>query len=184
LEEDALSRMAHAHGTMRILLVSDTHGFLDPRIAELAQDCDAAAHAGDIGSAAVLTALRPRGGTVVAVRGNNDTPAKWNAEDAGALSALIEVARLELPGGDLIVTHGDTLAPKHRHARLRQAYPRARAILYGHSHRLLCDTDAQPWILNAGASGRTRTYGGPSCLLLRAGARDWRVEEIRFPKLR
>ncbi|MFM1890995.1 MAG: hypothetical protein RLZ44_72, partial [Pseudomonadota bacterium] len=41
--------------------------------------------------------------------------------------------------------------------------------------------DAIPWVLNPGAAGRSRTFGGPSCLLLHAGARVWRVETHRFP---
>jgi hypothetical protein len=35
-------------------------------------------------------------------------------------------------------------------------------------------------VLNPGAAGRTRTYGGPSCLLLIAGETDWKVEVHRF----
>ena len=33
---------------LRIGIVSDTHGHLDPRIAALIEDCDIAVHAGDI----------------------------------------------------------------------------------------------------------------------------------------
>jgi hypothetical protein len=40
--------------------------------------------------------------------------------------------------------------------------------------------DTVPWVLNPGAAGRTRTYGGPSCLLLIAGETDWKVEVHRF----
>ncbi len=43
-----------------VALVSDTHGYLDPRIAREIAGCDYAIHAGDIGCAAVLNAMRPR----------------------------------------------------------------------------------------------------------------------------
>ncbi|MCE5232191.1 MAG: metallophosphoesterase family protein [Mizugakiibacter sp.] len=165
---------------MRVLLLSDTHGALDARIAALAADCALAAHAGDVGAASVLDALAERCPRVIAVRGNNDVAAKWLGP-AAALHGLDAEARIELPGGVLAVVHGDALAARDRHARLRRVYAGARAVLYGHSHRLCVDDAIAPWVLNAGAAGRARTHGGPSCLLLHAGVRTWRVEAVRFP---
>lgn len=66
---------------MRVLLLSDTHGVLDARIAALADCCDIVVHAGDVGSAQVLRRLRAVCPRVVAVRGNNDVAAKWLASD-------------------------------------------------------------------------------------------------------
>ena len=87
---------------LRIVLLSDTHGFLDPRIQEEVSRSHFAVHAGDIGSEAVLSALRPARG-VVAVRGNNDVAEKWPAADRERLEALPWESRLELPGGDVVV---------------------------------------------------------------------------------
>jgi hypothetical protein len=159
---------------VRVLLLADTHGVLDPRIAELAQDCALAVHAGDVGASAVLEAL--------AVRGNNDVPGKWLGPAADLL-ALPECIEVPLPGGTLVVEHGHRHSATRRHLRLRAAYPGARAVLYGHSHRLLQECAAAPWILNPGAAGRARTGGGPSCLLLDAGAAAWRVSVWQFPAL-
>nr|WP_305118975.1 metallophosphoesterase family protein [Tahibacter harae] len=158
------------------MLVSDTHGRIDARIAALARDCDAVAHAGDVGAAAVLEAL---GAQVVAVRGNNDVTAKWAAGEHDRLAALPAEAGLELPGGRLVVVHGDRWPAAGRHAALRRAFPAARAVVYGHSHQLALDQDALPWILNPGAAGRARTNGGPSCLLLQASERSWQVQAVR-----
>ena len=166
-----------------VAIVSDTHGVLDSRIAERVARCDYAVHAGDIGAATVLEALRPRL-AVVAVTGNNDVASKWMEVQRDVLAALPEEARLALPGGDLVTVHGHRAgAAAARHIRLRRTYPDARAVVYGHSHRLSVDVDADPWVLNPGAAGRSRTYGGPSCLILRAGARSWRVEVVRFDPL-
>jgi predicted phosphodiesterase len=55
-----------------IAILSDTHGRLDPRIAGVVASCDCAVNAGDIGPAALLSALRPLTETVVAVLGNNE----------------------------------------------------------------------------------------------------------------
>jgi hypothetical protein len=165
---------------IRVAIVADTHGHLDPRIAELVRECDIAVHGGDIGHAGVLTALQPRSGRVHAVTGNNDLPHKWPEDQRRLLADIPALARLALPGGDLVVVHGHRLPAKGRHERLRRQHPEARAIVYGHSHRLVADRDAEPWVLNPGAAGRARTYGGPSCITLTAQARRWTLSIHRF----
>lgn len=167
---------------VRVLLVSDTHGVVHPRILEAAEACDLVVHAGDIGNAAVLQLLRPRHGEVYAVRGNNDIEAKWPPREREVLRGLPDTLAIALPGGTLRVVHGDRVQPAaRRHERLRQLYPQARAVVYGHTHRAVCERDQLPWLLNPGAGGRTRTYGGPACMVLEAGARSWRVNLHRFP---
>ena len=49
----------------RVALVSDTHGHLDSRIAEVVGRCRLVVHAGDIGSSAVLDTLAGPGRTGV-----------------------------------------------------------------------------------------------------------------------
>jgi hypothetical protein len=165
---------------VRVALVSDTHGVLDPRIAEVVRGCDFAVHAGDIGSRAVLEALTPRR-TLVAVTGNNDVAAKWPAGEHALLAALPGEAGLDLPGGRLVVVHGDRINPAgQRHARLRGRYTEARIVVYGHSRRLVCDQGAEPWIVNPGAAGRSRTFGGPSMVVLTASPRRWSLEPRRY----
>lgn len=165
---------------VRVLLLSDTHGVVDPRIAALSHGCDHVVHAGDIGSGMVLAALQPRG-QVIAVRGNNDVSDKWPPSEAAMLERLPNEAELALPGGLLVVVHGDRAgAAARRHLWLRGRYAAARAVVYGHSHRLCIDDASRPWVLNPGAAGRSRTYGGPSCLMLEAGIDGWQVEPMRF----
>ena len=167
---------------MSVALISDTHGYLDQRIGDIVATCDAVVHAGDIGNAAVLKALKPRKDIVVAIRGNNDVTAKWPPEDSAQLTRLEDSTQLELPGGNLIVVHGDRHNPvSQRHQKLRQHYADARAVVYGHSHRLVIDDSEVPWILNPGAAGRVRTYGGPSCLILSATHKRWQLTVQHFP---
>jgi hypothetical protein len=177
-----LSRKRERGKYARVLLVSDTHGVLDTRIAALARECDVIVHAGDVGNADVIDALRDGGARVIAVRGNNDVPSKWPRSERRVLEALEDVAAIELPGGTLIATHGDRYIAAKRHARLRAEFPEARAVVYGHSHRLVIDDAALPWILNPGAAGRARTYGGPSCLVFEARPGIWRVDPHRFDR--
>ena len=166
--------------TVRVAIIADTHGFLDPRIAERIQDCDLAVHAGDVGGADVLNALRPRQ-RVYAVRGNNDTPERWPDGERELLATLPHRASVELPGGRLVVVHGDDGGGiEARHRRYRRRYADAAAVVYGHSHRLLTDFRGRPWVLNPGAAGRVRTYGGPSCLFLTCTDGAWTVEPLRL----
>ena len=166
----------------RVAILSDTHGRLDPRIAGVVASCDCAVHAGDIGAVAVLSALRPLVATVVAVLGNNDVEGKLGAADWALLRGLPLETRIELRGGALMVVHGHRAGPaSRRHAWLRSRYPEARAVVYGHSHRLDCDQSQAPWVLNPGSAGLTRTFGGPSCLVLATAGRHWTIETVRFP---
>lgn len=166
----------------RVGLVADTHGCLDPKVGERLRGCALVAHAGDVGGDAVLHALAAASPDVRAVAGNNDVAAKWVGDDLRLLEALPSVQHIHLPGGLLVVVHGHTVLPaKRRHAKLRQMFPDARAIVYGHSHRQVVDTNAEPWILNPGAAGRARTYGGPCYLLLHAAGEKWHVESFQLP---
>lgn len=160
---------------MRVAIVSDTHSVLDPRVRDriARYRSDYIVHAGDIGAHTVLESLS-RLGALVAVRGNNDEALDW-------AHGLPDQASISLPGGLLVVRHGHAFDAKRRHQRLRSAHSDARAVAYGHSHVLAIDTTARPWILNPGAAGRVRTKGGPSCLLLSATEKRWRVTPVRFP---
>jgi uncharacterized protein len=107
-------------------------------------------------------------------------------DDSGKIrEGHIEVpleARLELRGGLLVVVHGHKAgAASRRHAWLRSRYPEAHAVIYGHSHRMVCDQTQAPWVLNPGSAGLTRTFGGPSCQLLSMRGSRWRIETVRFP---
>ncbi len=160
-----------------VALISDTHGDVHPGIIALANTCDIIVHAGDVGGASVVEALRPRLGVVVAVCGNNDVPEKWPPAEHGFLGQLDETAAIGLPGGLLLVTHGHRHNPaRQRHRKLRAAFPHARGIVYGHSHRCVIDDACLPWVLNPGAAGKARTYGGASMLLLQACPEEWRVQ--------
>jgi len=167
-----------------VAILSDTHGFLDPRIRERVSDCDYAVHAGDIGGADVLFALQPRR-AVIAVRGNNDTAERWGGSESHLLGNLPLEATLDLPGGTLVVVHGDDgRSLPERHRALRERYADAHLVVYGHSHRLFMETQGRPWLVNPGAAGRVRTFGGPSWVLLRCDGERWALEALRLPAMK
>lgn len=153
----------------RIGLISDTHGFLDPRLFDLLSDVDEIWHAGDIGSLDIvkrLQAFKP----LRAVWGNADsreiqmavdprprfvfnadgTPAP-DAEDArqGILQFSVEDV-------NILMTHIGGY-PGHYAtkvlARLKTSHPQI--IVAGHSHilRVIYDKKYQCLHLNPGACG-------------------------------
>ncbi len=160
-------------------ILSDTHGYLDQRIAEVIRDCDYAIHAGDIMGAHVLDQLQPRK-IVIAVAGNNDIPSMWNRTEAGIVSALPESTNLKLPGGTVRIEHGHRLGGFPDHDQLRWDHADVKLVVYGHTHKRIIDQQAEPWIVNPGAAGRERTKGGPSCLILSASEAEWTIETVLF----
>lgn len=160
-------------------ILSDSHGYLVPAIRDAVNACDYIVHAGDIFNADVLEQLQPKK-RLIAVAGNNDLPARWAREEAEVVRALPKTASLQLPGGKLVVEHGHRLGNHPDHGRLRADHDDARLIVYGHTHHRIIDQQQTPWVVNPGASGKVRTHGGPSCLLLHASLDEWRIEERVF----
>ncbi|WP_455207343.1 metallophosphoesterase family protein [Kaarinaea lacus] len=165
---------------MKIAIISDTHGSIAPGILSVIRETDLCIHAGDIGCAAVIQQLESENISVVAVLGNNDVVNKWPAQDSKWLEKIPSEQVVNLPGGQICVEHGHRIAPvKLRHDKLRKKYNNAKAIVYGHSHQLVCDQEQVPWVLNPGAAGRSRTYGGPSCIILTAKHSRWTIKTYR-----
>ena len=165
---------------MKVAIISDTHGQIHPKVMEVVKGCELCVHAGDIGNADVLAKIQRHTDTI-AILGNNDVAAKWPVQDQEVLSSLNEQALVQLPGGSLVVVHGHRVNPvAQRHEKLRQQFPDTRMIVYGHSHRLVVDTKTRPHILNPGAAGFSRTFGGASCFILTALTKSWRIKRLQF----
>ena len=165
-----------------VAIVSDTHSYLHPEIIKLVKKCDYAIHAGDIGCNEILKLLKPKKSKVIVVKGNNDHINSWDEKEHDVVSTLQHVGELVLPGGRVVVEHGEAHgfhAPCHK--KLRKAHSHARVIVYGHTHKQVVDQSELPWVLNPGAAGKTRTHGGSSCLVLHAcPTKEWDVQRFRF----
>jgi len=173
--------MPQSSTSIRIAIISDTHGVIDPNILKLLENCDEVIHAGDICSASVLEQIAAVNNNITAVTGNNDIAALWAAEEADIVNAIPRTAELDLPGGKLCIEHGH-IHGMHQpdHQLLREAHPHARMIVYGHTHTQIIDDATAPTVINPGAAGHTRTRGGPSCLILVASEAEWSIEKFRF----
>ena len=160
-------------------ILSDSHGYLDPRVKDTVNQCDYIVHAGDIFNANILEQLQPKK-ELIAVAGNNDFPAFWDASEEDVVKSLPKNNQLELPGGLLVVEHGHRLGNMPDHDDFRLDHADARLIVYGHTHRRVVDQKEEPWVVNPGASGKVRTHGGPSCLILHASEREWKIDSVLF----
>ncbi len=162
-----------ARTARRIGLISDSHGPIDARIASALADRDVVVHAGDVGGPEILATLNAP--VTVGVYANTDTREGW----AGALVGLPESVCIDVRGGTIVVIHGHKFPrAKRRHAQLRARFGDARVIVYGHSHRRCIDDEDNPWVINPGACGRARTFGGPSAVLLDWRSRRWVAREL------
>jgi putative phosphoesterase len=137
---------------MRIGVISDTHGWLDPVVLELFAGADQILHAGDVGEFRVLDALAQLA-PLTAVRGNVDR-GEWARK-------LPEEASLELDGVRLLLGH-DEGALLRRHSLLQEGIS---AIVSGHSHRPKMLWREGILHLNPGSAGRGR-FGLPRSLAI------------------
>ena len=157
---------------MRFGLISDTHNLLRPQVFELLRGVDRILHAGDIGSPDLLVALEAIA-PVTAVFGNTDG---WDIRHR-----VREEQWLEL-GEDrrLLLVHGHQLASPSPDG-LRQAWPDADVIVYGHTHRQLVDggTRGVALTVNPGAAGAARFGLKPCVAIMDVGEQiDVRLLEI------
>jgi uncharacterized protein len=136
---------------MRLGVISDTHGLLRPEVYDAFVRVDHILHAGDIGSLEILAELEALA-PVTAVYGNTD--------GFEVRQRVPQVARIELDGFDIIVTHGDQFGSPTPE-KLNAAFPDAEILVYGHTHRpLLTLVDVVVTVMNPGGAG-ARRFGLP-----------------------
>lgn len=128
-------------GTLRIGLISDTHGLLRPEARIALSGVDQIIHAGDICDAKVLDQLREIA-PVVAVRGNNDR-GSW-------ADNLQEKETLEVGGVTLRVLHDlNELDVEPDAAGLD-------VVISGHSHKPSIKKERGVLFINPGSAGPRR----------------------------
>jgi putative phosphoesterase len=133
--------------TLKILLLSDTHGHLDERILTHAAEADEIWHAGDVGSLEVVDRLQALSKTVRGVYGNID--------DAKLRRTWPLNQRFTIQGLNFWITHIAGPAgrlPNGVKAELKN-HP-ADVLICGHSHILRVGRDPSGVVcMNPGACG-------------------------------
>ena len=132
----------------RILLLSDTHGYMDERILQYAAAADEIWHAGDIGTLAVADELE-KAGTLRAVYGNID--------GAEIRTGFPLDNKFECEGVKVWITHIAGYPGKYNQ-RIREGLGREKVDLFicGHSHILKVMRDPKHGFMhmNPGACGK------------------------------
>jgi hypothetical protein len=137
-------------------LISDTHGYFDPRIDEVFAGVDHILHAGDIGSMDVIQRLEKLA-PVTAIRGNTDKRAPLRL----------------LPSCQDVCFEGHGIHLVHRFDDSR-AGPGVKVLVHGHSHEPLIRDSEKYLRINPGSAGRTYLSGEPTVALLHLdGAKIW-----------
>ena len=132
----------------KILLISDTHGYIDDIILKYAKKADLVIHAGDIGDINVIDTLS-KVSNVRAVYGNIDS--------AEIRSITNENELLNIEGFKILTTHIAGKQPNYN-SRVKKIinkeYPDI--LIYGHSHILRVENDKKNDIIciNPGAAGK------------------------------
>jgi putative phosphoesterase len=136
---------------MRLGILSDTHGKLRPEVLDAFAQVDHILHGGDVGQVRLLDELE-RLAPVTAVYGNVD--------GLDVRRRCPQVARVELEGLLVAVTHGDQFGSPTPDI-LHREFPDADVIVYGHTHRPLLElVDKTVTVMNPGSAGAAR-FGIP-----------------------
>jgi len=126
---------------MRIGLISDTHGLMRPEALQALAGVDRVIHAGDIGGADVIEALRAIA-PVDVVRGNNDKD-PWGAK-------LPTWLALEFEGVGIHVLHDV------KEMDVDPAAAGFRVVVAGHSHKPVVTERDGVLFVNPGSAGPRR----------------------------
>ena len=156
--------MTAAASHIRIGLISDTHSFLDPRIAQIFDGVEHILHAGDVGPYSLLLELENIA-PVTAVLGNTDGSVDLN------LTELAKVGGLKFLVHHIVNPHalGDDL-------RIRIARERPDAVVFGHTHKPFYETINGVLFLNPGYAGKQRFALDRSVAILHCDEKQLRVE--------
>jgi uncharacterized protein len=149
---------------MKIGVISDTHGFPDPKVRGLFAGVGHILHAGDIGPdfiIAELEAIAP----VTAVSGNTDT---------SSLCRPIET--VTLAGRKFLVHHIVEPGALKEPLRLRIARERPDVVVFGHTHKAFCETIDGVLFFNPGYAGKPKHGTERSVAILHCGEKEIRPE--------
>jgi uncharacterized protein len=151
---------------MKLGIISDTHGYLDPRVEKLFAGVDHILHAGDIGEPMIeleLKFIAP----VTACIGNTDLGLHYKETEA-----------ITLAGKKFLVHHivnpfapSETLA-----AQLKRHQPDA--VIFGHTHKRFAETIGGVFYFNPGYAGKPKLGTDRSVALLHVDERGIRHEYL------
>jgi uncharacterized protein len=149
---------------VKIGVISDTHGFLDPQIKTLFAGVGHILHAGDIGDAMIeleLKSIAP----VTVVLGNTDLGLRFKETE------VVELAARKFLVQHIVNPHAPSDKLKARIARERPD-----AIIFGHTHKRFCETIGGILYFNPGYSGKPKLGTERSAAIFHCDEKEIRPE--------
>jgi uncharacterized protein len=153
---------------VKLGLISDTHGFLDPRLTRIFKGVDHILHAGDIGPdflIAQLESIAP----VTAVLGNNDNSPCFPLTQVVALGEV-----------KFLVRHIVTPRALTDELKARVAKEKPNVVMFGHSHQKFDQVVNSVRFVNPGYAGKPKFGAERSVALMEVSGKKL---EVRFVKL-
>ncbi len=129
---------------MKLGVISDTHGFLDPKIPKLFAGVDHILHGGDVGPYTLLAELEAIA-PVTAVLGNTDTWLQLKLTES-----------VELGGRKFLIHH--IVNPHALTDDLKPSIVERKpdVVVFGHTHKPFCETIGRVLFFNPGYAGKQR----------------------------
>ena len=149
---------------MKIGVISDTHGWLDPKVLKLFNGVSHILHAGDIGPDAIIGELETIA-PVTAVIGNTDTSSAFRLTEA-----------VTLAGRKFLVHHIVNPHALKEELQLRIARERPDAVVFGHTHQAFCETIDGVLFFNPGSAGKPKFGRGRTVAILHCEEKEIRPE--------
>lgn len=157
---------------LKVGILSDTHGFLNPSVLDFFRDCDEIWHAGDIGSEEVVVKLMEMK-PVRAVYGNID--------GLKVRSLCSEFLLFEAGQVKVLMTHiGGYPGKYHPQARKKIEEERPGLFVCGHSHILKVMYDQHYGLLhiNPGAAGNYGLHRSVTAVRLKIEGKNMKDLEV------
>jgi uncharacterized protein len=149
---------------MKIGVISDTHGFLDPKVHEMFAGVSHILHAGDIGDDSIIVELKAIA-PVTAVLGNTDSSPTFR---------ITEV--VTLADRKFLVHHIVNPHALKEELQLRIARERPDVVVFGHTHATYCGTTGGVLYLNPGSAGKPKFGRGRTAAILHCDGKEIRPE--------
>jgi putative phosphoesterase len=153
---------------MKLGIISDTHGWLDPAVPKLFAGVEHILHAGDIGSDGIIAELEAVA-PVTAVLGNTDSSPNFRLMEAVALA-----------GRKFLVQHIVNPRALTEELRLRIARERPDVVAFGHTHKAFCEAIDSVLYLNPGYAGKPKFGLERGVVILHCDEKEIRPELFRL----
>ena len=149
---------------MNIGVISDTHNYLDPRIAGLFASVNHILHAGDVGNISIISELEEIA-PVTAVYGNTDMNLPFK-----------ETEIILLAGRKFLIHH--IVNPHAPGERVKERIARAQphVVVFGHTHRTFCESIEGVLYFNPGSAGKPKFGLGRTVAILHCDEKEIRPE--------